>query len=87
MQLYETFTACSTHLRNWSVAICKAQLSNKMASYTTDQRIFIKTCHPSGGSHDKKSLCMNMLLSEINITLHASINFIFWVETFETGLF
>jgi hypothetical protein len=40
--------------------------------------MFIKTFYPSGGSHDKKYLCMNVLLSEINITLNANIKLIFW---------
>jgi hypothetical protein len=49
MQLYETFTDCSTHLANLFVAT--AELNNKMALYMTDQKMFaVKIFYSSGGS-------------------------------------
>jgi hypothetical protein len=50
--LYEAFADRSTHLGNFVVAVGNAELSNKIASYTTDQKVFVvKTCYSSGGSY------------------------------------
>jgi hypothetical protein len=48
--LYETFKDRSAYLGNSFVAVGNAEFSNKMASYTTDQKVFTKTSHPTGGS-------------------------------------
>jgi hypothetical protein len=49
--LYEIFAGCSTDLGTVFIAVGKAELSNKMASYITDRKVFaIKTIYSSGGS-------------------------------------
>jgi hypothetical protein len=51
MKLYESFKDRATHLRNLFVDIGNSELSDKMASYTKDQKVFIiKTFSSSGGS-------------------------------------
>jgi hypothetical protein len=56
MQLYESFIARSSHLGNWNVASCKAELSNKMVSDTADQKMFTKTSYPFVCSDDKRNI-------------------------------
>lgn len=41
--MYETFRDSSTHLEKLFVATGSAELSSNMASYMTDQKVFIKT--------------------------------------------
>jgi hypothetical protein len=51
MQFYVTFTHRSTHLGNLFVDIGNIELNEKMASYTTEQEVFvIKTFYSFGGS-------------------------------------
>jgi hypothetical protein len=51
MQLYETFVGFSTHLGIFFLSVGNAELSNKMASYTTNQKVFVvKTIYSSCGS-------------------------------------
>jgi hypothetical protein len=50
MQLYETLKNHSTHLENVFFAVGNTELTNKMASYMTDQEVFVcKTLNFSRG--------------------------------------
>jgi hypothetical protein len=49
--MYQTFTDCSTYLGNSLTAIGNAELSNKMVSHMSDQKVFlIKTFYSFGAS-------------------------------------
>jgi hypothetical protein len=51
-QFCEAFTDRFTHLGNLFVAVGNPNLSNKMASYTADQKVFvIKTIYATGCSY------------------------------------
>jgi hypothetical protein len=50
-KLYGSFTDRPVYLENLFVAVGNAEPSNKMASYSTDQKVFvIKVFHSSGSS-------------------------------------
>jgi hypothetical protein len=48
--LHEIFIDCSKYFRNSFFKVGNAELSNKMVTYTTDQKVFIKYFHSSGCS-------------------------------------
>lgn len=51
MQLYKTFVGRSTNLGIFFPSVGNTELGIKMASYTTDQKVFInKPFHSPGGS-------------------------------------
>jgi hypothetical protein len=50
--MYQALTDCSTHLGNSLTATGNAELSNKMVSHMSDQKVFlIKTIYSFGASH------------------------------------
>jgi hypothetical protein len=82
MQMHESITDRSTHLVHLFVAAGNAELSTRIASYTTDQKVFVIKIFSSNGAYAnvereyrrEHSLMRQRSVAEANLMKMSSIN-------------